>query len=50
MLSFHICELLHERADNLKEPPGHVCSTSVADIQLLMPSKCIVSCYQMQKN
>ena len=43
MPNFHIFTVIDDRTYHLQDPTGHVRHASVADIQLLMPAKYIVS-------
>ena len=43
MPNFCICKAIKNRAYELQGPCGHVRCSTVADIQLLMPTECIVS-------
>ena len=41
--NFPFCKVINDRAYDLQDPTGHVRCTTVAEIQLLMPAKYIVS-------
>ena len=49
MPNFCICEVINDRAYNLWDLTDHVRLTSVADIQLLMPTEYIVNILQDMK-
>ena len=43
MPNFHVCKVFNDRACDLQDPSGLVRCASIADTQLWMPAKYIVS-------